>query len=124
MPDMQEQMSKAMVCMEEMNKAALDMMQKMYDQNCKMMNQFMEMMQSMGPGAGKAEKPAAEMDDNKAEVPGAPDAEHAEKTEAEPAEKAEAKPAAKTAASAGEKKTTQKKTAAKTKKAAKEEPKE
>jgi FKBP-type peptidyl-prolyl cis-trans isomerase len=40
------------------------------------------------------------------------------------APKAEAKPAAKTAASAGEKKTTQKKTAAKTKKAAKEEPKE
>ena len=60
MPIMQQQMLQMMGFMTQMNQTALGMMQAMFDQNCKLMNQFMEMANGMVCGAApeQGEKPA------------------------------------------------------------------
>jgi hypothetical protein len=62
MPIMQQQMIQMMGFMAQMNQTALGMMQTMYDQNCKLMNQFMEMANGMAQAGAAApqqgEKPA------------------------------------------------------------------
>ena len=55
MPVVQEQMTEMMTCMEEMNKIALDTMQKVFEQNCKMMNQCFDAVQKMNEAAAKTE---------------------------------------------------------------------
>jgi hypothetical protein len=127
MPNMQEQTTQAMARMEEMNRVALDMMQKMFDQNCKMMNQFMAMMQNMAAqGDGKSEESGegtGAAGDKAAATETTADAE--EKTAAE--EAAEAAEAAVTDEAAEKKAATEKKAAPKKKATGtktKKEPKE
>ena len=62
MPIMQQHMTQMMGFMAQMNQTALGMMQAMFDQNCKLMNQFMEMANAMAQAGAAApeqgEKPA------------------------------------------------------------------
>lgn len=57
MPLMQQQMSQMIGFMAQMNQTALGMMQMMFDQNCKMMNQLMDAANTM---AGAASAPESE----------------------------------------------------------------
>lgn len=63
LPVMQQQMNQIITCMSQMNQASLELMQKMFDQHCAMMNQFFEMAEKQAAGempkaAAKEEKPA------------------------------------------------------------------
>ena len=62
MPQMQKQMNDMIVCMNQMNQTALDFMQKMFDQNCRMMEQFFDAAQSQAEAKEEAaeEAPKAE----------------------------------------------------------------
>jgi hypothetical protein len=62
MPQMQKQMNDIIVCMNQMNQTALDLMQKMFDQNCRMMEQFFDAAQSQAEAKEEAaeEAPKAE----------------------------------------------------------------
>ena len=55
MPIMQQQMIQMMGFMAQMNQTALGMMQTMFDQNCKLMNQFMDAANAMAGAASAAE---------------------------------------------------------------------
>ena len=54
MPIIQQQMTQMMGFMAQMNQTALGMMQAMFDQNCKLMNQFMEMANGMAQAGAAA----------------------------------------------------------------------
>lgn len=69
LPAMREQTEQMMKGMEEMNRIALNTMQSVFDQNCKMMTQVFDTVQKMSEPAVKAEEPAAP---EKAEVVAAP----------------------------------------------------
>ena len=57
-PDMQQQMNQMITCMSQMNQAALELMQKMFEQHCTMMEQFFDALQKMTAGP-MAQAPAA-----------------------------------------------------------------
>ena len=59
-PAMQEQMNYMMGCMQQMNQMALEMMQKTFEQNCRMMNQMFDTMQKMAEVPAKAAEAPAE----------------------------------------------------------------
>ena len=66
MPIMQQHMTQMMGFMFQMNQTALGMMQTMFDQNCKLMNQFMEMANGMaqaGAAAPEQDKKPAETEE-------------------------------------------------------------
>lgn len=62
LPAMQQQMNQLVTYMSQMNQITLEMMQKMFDQHCSMMNQFFEMAQKQisGEMPKTAENPEAE----------------------------------------------------------------
>ena len=84
---MGRQMMQMLTGMQQMNQAAIDMMRMMYEQNCKMTEQFFDVLQKMNsqmvPGA-KAASPAKE-EAVQAEKAAAPAKEKAAKAEKKPA---------------------------------------
>ena len=84
LPEMREQMSQMMQGMQEMNRIALDTMQSVFDQSCKMMSQAFETAEKL-----QTEAPAAP---EKAEEPAAPENKAPEKAE-KPAAAAKKAPA-------------------------------
>ena len=93
LPAMRDQMTQMMKGMQEMNRIALDTMQSMFDQNCKMMAQVFDAVEKKGP----EEEPAAPEKAEKAPAASEKKAPRAEKKPSAPAKKspaAEKKPAA------------------------------
>lgn len=93
LPAMRDQMMQMMKGMQEMNRIALDTMQSMFDQNCKMMAQVFDAVEKKGP----EEAPAAPEKAEKAPAASEKKAPGAEKKPSAPAKKApaaEKKPAA------------------------------
>ena len=61
LPQMQQQMNQMVGCMNQMNQTALGLMQKMYDTNCKMMDQFFVAVQHQAPASEEPEAAEEEM---------------------------------------------------------------